>query len=76
MHVTVAVPEDPRVTLPGETEQVMPPGLLKTFVARFIVPANPFRLVKVTVAVVVAPTAVRIAGGLTVAEKSKNVTLT
>jgi hypothetical protein len=45
-------------------------------VARLTVPANPFRLVKETVAVVVVPTSVLIAVGLTVAEKSKNEMLT
>jgi hypothetical protein len=66
--VTVAVAEDPRVTLLGETEQPMPAGFGETFVTRFTVPVNPSRLDKETVAVVVEPTAAVIAVGLTVSE--------
>jgi hypothetical protein len=76
VQVTVAVAEDPRVTLLGETEQPMPAGFWRTFVTRLTVPPNPFRLVKETVAVLAVPTPVLIEVGLTVAEKSKKVTLT
>jgi hypothetical protein len=76
LQVTVAVAEVPRVTLLGETEQAMPAGFGMTFVARLIVPANPFSGARETVAVVVVPTIVEIALGLIVSEKSKNVTLT
>ncbi len=70
LQVTVAVAEDPRVTLLGETEQPMPAGFGETFVARLTVPENPFRLLKETVAVVVEPTVVVITVGLIVSEKS------
>jgi hypothetical protein len=48
----------------------MPAGFGMTFVARLTIPENPFRLLKETVAVVVEPTVVVIAAGLTVSEKS------
>ncbi len=52
-RVEVPVPPEVRVRLAGLTETVRPEG--ETAVARAIVPAKPFRLVKVIGAVLAAP---------------------
>jgi len=76
VQVTVAVADDPRVTLPGETEHPMPAGFGDTFVATLIVPVKPSRGAKETVAVEMVPTIVVFEVGFTVSEKSKYVTVT
>jgi hypothetical protein len=75
LHESVAVVVAPRVTLAG-TEQLIPVGSGVTDVERVTVPENPFKLAKESDAVVVDPTSAVIEVGLTVAEKSKNDTVT
>ncbi len=75
VRVEVLVPPELRITLVGLTETERPEG--DTAVARATVPAKPFRLPRVIVAVLVAPViTVRLDGAETLKSTTFTVTVT